>query len=209
MAFGAPKIPSINRIGPHNIDFISVLIGNLLGDAHGEQRSGNPRFSWSMSKSHMEYLYWLHDFYSERGYCSKTKPIIKAQAPQKNGKIYYGGKFNLYIFSSQRWVYDMFYTNNGIKIIPSNIADYQTPLTLSIWYMDNGGRYKNGAQFSTYCFTYEEHLIIQKAILSNFGLNVRIDKRPSGYVQVVPRSEYALFVSIISPYMVTGGHYKV
>jgi hypothetical protein len=36
MAFGAPKIPSINRIGPHNIDFISVLIGNLLGDAHGE-----------------------------------------------------------------------------------------------------------------------------------------------------------------------------
>ena len=60
MALGASKIPSSNRIGllPHNIDLLSVLIGNLQGDVHGELRNHNPRFSQHMSKSHMEYLYW-------------------------------------------------------------------------------------------------------------------------------------------------------
>jgi quinol-cytochrome oxidoreductase complex cytochrome b subunit len=33
---GKPKIPTIKRIGPHNWDVISVLIGGLLGDVHGE-----------------------------------------------------------------------------------------------------------------------------------------------------------------------------
>lgn len=205
----AKRLSSYNRIGPHNIDVLSVLIGNLLGDGHGEQRSGNPRFTQQVPNGHLEYLYWQHAFYSYRGYCSMIKPIIKPQPPQKNSKIYFSGKFNLYTFSSQKWVYDMFYTNEGVKVVPPNIADYQNNLTLAIWYMDDGRRYKNGAYFSTYCFTYDEHLILQQALLSNFGLNVRIDKRPAGYVQVVPESEYALFVNIVSPHIIGGMQYKI
>jgi hypothetical protein len=32
----------------------------------------------------------------------------------------------------------MFY-KNGIKKIPSNIADYLTPLALAVWISDDGG----------------------------------------------------------------------
>lgn len=209
MAFGASKIPSKNRIGPHNIDLQSVLIGNLLGDGHGKQRNGNPRFTQHMSKSNMEYLYWQHGFYSERGYSSIIKPNIKPQAPKKKSKIYYSGKLNLYTFSSQRWVYDMFYNDKKVKIIPLNIADYQNPLSQAIWYMDNGERYKNGGKYSTNNFTYDEHIILQKAIKDKFGLNVRIDKRPFGYIQIIPRSEYALFIRIISPYIIGGMQKKI
>ena len=39
LPFNLPKTPAIKRIGPHNIDVISVIIGNMLGDGWAENRS--------------------------------------------------------------------------------------------------------------------------------------------------------------------------
>jgi len=35
LAFISSKISALKRIGPHNIDVISVIIGNMLGDGWG------------------------------------------------------------------------------------------------------------------------------------------------------------------------------
>ena len=35
----ATRITSLERIGPHNIDIISIIIGSLLGDGHLEKRN--------------------------------------------------------------------------------------------------------------------------------------------------------------------------
>ena len=45
LPFGGSKLKTTHRIGPHNLDIISVLMGNMLNDGHGELRSGAPRFS--------------------------------------------------------------------------------------------------------------------------------------------------------------------
>lgn len=157
LPFGGSKISSSRRIGPHNITFLSVLIGNMLGDGffekpskNGELRSGNPRFSLHMSSKNMAYLNWLHNFYSDLGYCSPSPIKYKPQIG-KLGKIHYSGKLNLYTFSSLKWVYDLFYSNR-IKKIPKDIKDYLNPLTIAIWLMDDGGHYNKGIMFSTYCF---------------------------------------------------------
>ena len=34
------NIKAINRIGPHNLDVLSVIMGSLLGDAYGDKISG-------------------------------------------------------------------------------------------------------------------------------------------------------------------------
>ena len=46
----------------------------MLGYGHGELRSGSPRFYIPMGSPHASYLFWLHNFYSERGYCSPKVP---------------------------------------------------------------------------------------------------------------------------------------
>jgi hypothetical protein len=92
---------SNKKIGPHNIDLLSVLAGNLLGDGHGELR-GNPRFSIHMSIRNREYLNWLHKFYSDRGYCTTISPKFKKQIGKGN-KIYFSGKFNTYTYSNLKW----------------------------------------------------------------------------------------------------------
>ena len=37
---GLRRLRADRRIGPHNEDIISILVGSLLGEGHGEKRSG-------------------------------------------------------------------------------------------------------------------------------------------------------------------------
>jgi hypothetical protein len=39
LPFISPRVPSIKRIGPHNLDILSILIGSLLGDGTMEKDS--------------------------------------------------------------------------------------------------------------------------------------------------------------------------
>ena len=131
--FGNSKCRSPQRIGPHNLDVISILVGNLLGDGSAEQRNklGGVRFSLHMSQKNREYLNWLHKYFSSRGYCNSDTIKYKKQIGLK-GKIYYSGKFNTWTFNSLIWLYDLFYatnpfwidSNKKVKKIPISIKEY-------------------------------------------------------------------------------------
>jgi hypothetical protein len=47
-----------NRIGPHNQDVISIIIGSLLGDSCANNRSGEgTRLSYRQNSIHKDYLF--------------------------------------------------------------------------------------------------------------------------------------------------------
>jgi hypothetical protein len=128
------KVKASKRIGPHNVDVLSVLVGSLLGDCYGNRKSvEGTRFCYRQSIIHKEYLYWLYNFYFTRGYCSNLEPR-KYIRILKNGSIvkeHYGYEFNTFTFRSFNWLYDMFY-RKGKKIIKPEIEKYLTPLALAI-----------------------------------------------------------------------------
>lgn len=71
--FYTNTIRGINRIGPHNVDVISVIVGSLLGGARANKRSGEGvRIHFKQSSTHKEYLLWLYSFFYSRGYTSPT-----------------------------------------------------------------------------------------------------------------------------------------
>jgi crotonobetainyl-CoA:carnitine CoA-transferase CaiB-like acyl-CoA transferase len=52
------KVRASNRIGPHNEEVISVLIGSLLGDCYASARTiEGTRFSYRQSQVHKDYLF--------------------------------------------------------------------------------------------------------------------------------------------------------
>jgi hypothetical protein len=52
------KVKASKRIGPHNEDILSVLVGSLLGDCYGNKRSGEgTRFCYRQSIVHKDYLF--------------------------------------------------------------------------------------------------------------------------------------------------------
>jgi hypothetical protein len=140
MFYHINNIRAINRIGPHNEDVISVIIGSILGDGYLHKRSGEGvRICYRQSEIHKEYLMWLYNFFYNRGYTSNLQPRQYTRTLRnKEGKVYYGYEFNTFTFRSFNWIHEMFY-HKGKKVIPLNISEYLTPLALAVLIMDDGG----------------------------------------------------------------------
>lgn len=120
------------RIGPHNKNILSILFGGLLGDAYAERRiKGNgTRISFYQEGSHISYLLWLHNLIAELGYCNSKIPKIKTRLGQK-GIVRKVIRFKTWTYTSFNWIHELWYKNN-IKIVPSIISEYLTPLALAI-----------------------------------------------------------------------------
>ena len=50
------RIRANRRIGPHNEDIISMLVGSLLGDGYGEKRSGGVRIVMQQESRNVGYI---------------------------------------------------------------------------------------------------------------------------------------------------------
>lgn len=179
---------AVNRIGPHNEDVIAVLIGLLLGDGYANNRSGEGvRFSIRQSIIHKDYLFSLYEFFLARGYCSNLEPRKYTRSIKGVEKIYYGYEFNTYTFSSLYWLYSSFY-KNGKKIVPQNLENFITALTLAIWISDDGTYTQYGVRIATNSFTLSEVEYLKNLLTNKFGLNctvqkIYLDNKYSIYIQ--------------------------
>lgn len=126
----ATRIRSFLRVGPHNMDIMSIIYGSLLGDSHAERRTLGTRISFYQEAIHSQYLEWLHNMVSNLGYCTPTLPKILSRLGIA-GKIRHVIRFHTFTYSSWNFIHDQWYLN-GIKHVPANIADFLTPLALAI-----------------------------------------------------------------------------
>lgn len=207
------KVKASKRIGPHNEDVLSVLVGSLLGDCYGNRKSvEGTRFCYRQSIIHKEYLYWLYNFFFTRGYCSNLEPR-KYIRRLKNGSIVkeqYGYEFNTFTFRSFNWLYDMFY-RKGKKIIKPEIEIYLTPLALAIWIMDKGGWVKPGVRISTYNFTLNETKFLASLLkkLYNLDCTIQILKKGTEFAIYIKKDSVAKLIEIVLPYTHESMYHKL
>ena len=212
------KITSTQRIGPHNIDILSIIIGSTLGDTHLERRKKGlgTRVIFEQSNKNVEYLMWFHSYLSIRGYCHTQKPKLHKRI--KKGEIVYHYRINSYTFSSFNWIHDMFYKfktindiQTKIKIIPLNIEEYLTPLALAIWFMDDGSKIGKGAKITTNCFTYNEILFLSEVLNKKYNIKSSIISGGinKGYSLYISTTSMSIFIEIIKPFMLPSLYYKL
>ena len=156
---------------------------------------------------------WFHNYLSERGYCNTNKPKLKERI-RKNGTVYYHYSINSFTFSSLNWMHDMFYRkieNKYIKIIPDNIEQFLTPISLAIWYMDDGSKLGKGAKIATNCFTKIELLNLCQILKNKFNITVTVHSGGinKGYTLYIWASSMATFSHIIKPYVLPSLYYKL
>jgi LAGLIDADG DNA endonuclease family/NADH-Ubiquinone oxidoreductase (complex I), chain 5 N-terminus len=207
------KLTSKDRIGPHNIDIISMIIGSTLSETHLEKRNNGigTRVIFEQSNNNVEYLMWFHNYFSSRGYCSKTKPRLKIRIKQK-GKVYFQYRVNSYTFSNFNWIHEMFYKlvdNKYLKIVPLNIEEYLTPLALAILFMDAGITLNNGARIATNCFTFEEINFLCKVLQNKYNIIATPKKGGNNRGHIIYINSMGLFINIIKPYLLPSFYYKL
>lgn len=137
-----PKVRSAQRIGPHNFNILSILIGSMLADAYAEKHGNGTRICFQQEEFNSSYLLWFHEFLSERNYCNKTIPKITTRIG-KQGKLRYLSRFKTYTYSNLNWIHENFYKENK-KVVPQNISDFLSPIALAVWIQDDGARVSSG-----------------------------------------------------------------
>lgn len=207
----ATRLKAYSRIGPHNIDILSIIYGTLLGDSHGEFREqGNgTRFSFYQEAIHAEYLLWLHLKISSLGYCNPATPTIRTRL-SKGGKIRYVLRFHSFTYTSFNHIYAEWY-NNGVKKVPQDIDKYLTPLALALWIMDDGGRVGNGLKLATNSFTFEDTTRLALILNQLYGIKASLQKTGviNQYHIYIWKESMAIVRQLVRPYMVSSMLYKL
>ena len=205
------RLKSIYRIGPHNKDVISVIFGSLLGDAHAERRLKGlgTRISFFQEDVHVEYILYLHKIFSDLGYCNPKIPSPTTRLGHK-GKIRKIVRYSTFTYTSFNWIHDMFYKNN-IKRVPESIGEYLTPLALAIWIMDDGAKVGKGLKFCTNSFSYNECLILIKALNDNFNIKSSVQSAGTKdqYIIYIWKESMNDLRNIVSPYIIPEMKYKL
>lgn len=201
------------RIGPHNIDVISVLVGSLLGDGYAEKRNESTRFQIHMSSKNMEYLSWLHKFFAERGYSSPKKATVKKVIGKKN-QIYFTLKFKTYSFKSLNFLFETFYDKKKKVLKKKHIPSLLTEKALAVWIMDRavaqhcGGKSYSSIKIFTESFSQEDLILLQKTLSERYNIKPSIQHHKDKTLLYFKKSICKTLFSLLKPHILPCMYYK-
>ena len=186
-----------------------IIIGTILGDACVESCKNESRIQIAHSEKQKDYVIWKYD-YLRKWTLSPPKRMIIIDS--RNQKKYYRWRFRTFShpeFSNYR---NIFYQNRQ-KIIPKNIEDIlRSPLSLAVWYMDDGKRRPDcrGAYLDTICFPEREQKRLIKCLEVNFKIkDCRLHWNGDGYHIYIPYTSTPRLTSLISKYVIPSMVYKL
>lgn len=186
------------------------MIGSVLGDAF-LQKTGekNARIRFEHGFKQKDYLIWKG---SQFGPLFQGKPsYLKREHP--NTKVnyeYWRWQSNA---SPEIGKWRKYFYPEGKKKIPSDLKKILTnPLSIAVWYMDDG--YYSEKDKSSYIYLgrvkEEEAVIVQKAIETNFKIKANIyDKKNKGFVLFFGVEETIRLHSLLSPHIIPSMQYKL
>lgn len=145
-----------------------ILVGTLLGK--GEISRG--RLHIIQDRKNHGYVRWLKNrlrpWVSEEGIKFKTSQAIIDEKSRVQHTVGFES-----ILHSVFVEYRISFYQDYKKLIPDNVADFMTPVSLAVWYMDNG-ELKNGATLWTTDFSEREEAILRMVLENKFNLETKI-----------------------------------
>lgn len=182
-----------------------ILAGTLLGDGHLETQDQGKTYRLKIEhcNAQKEYLSWP---YQEFISWIPSRPYTKV----KKNNVYVGVR--TYSHESLNVFGKLFYSQ-GKKLIPKVIERLLTPLSLAIWFMDDGSL--KSTRHRTYVihtlgYAREDLENVQKSLLNKFGLHTSLHIQKGKYWRLYIQSQSAdKFKTLIEPYILPSMKYKL
>lgn len=185
-----------------------IIIGLILGDGGLEKNGCNVRLRLEHGLKQTEYLDWLFKEFSN---ISGKPPRLVVDKYAKHKKLYYKWRFSTKTLPELNKYYNLFYLQ-GKKKVPDNIIDLLIePLSLAIWYMDDGYKRNdcNAFRISTDNFSYKDQLKLLYCLQANFHIFGKLHKKANVWNIYIPSAETKKFVQLISKYIIPTMNYKI
>lgn len=184
-----------------------VLIGTVLGDSSLRVQSNtvnaNPSLSCAHCVAQKEYCEYKTKIFENLGAkCNYHKRNI----PDKRNGIYYED-YAMYVPANPEFLiyYQSFY-KNGKKVIPFELLDNFTEVSLAFMYMDDGSKTNNTYSIATNCFSMEDLIKFKKFLYNKFNIETTIRKNHVLYIRICSKD---IFTSLISPHFCECMKYKL
>jgi hypothetical protein len=174
----------------------SVVIGSILGDGYLDGRV----LYLSHSLKQEDYLNYKASFFGNdisSSYYRKTKEGY--QSVRKRTKA----------FGDIKQLREMFYKGKT-KIIPNNIKEMLNPLSIAIWYADDGSKGKgNWGKIATCCFTIEECQLLSNSLNEIIKIETYVQLE-CGYPMIrIPSKSFTKFCDYIKEFIPKSMSYKL
>jgi hypothetical protein len=201
--FGIPTLAKSDRLDiPDELTprQVSVLIGSMLGDGGLRVTS---RFTARYTEHHClkqkPYLDWKAEEWG---------PFLSSVAPADKGP-HPGFRLVTHSFRALHPFWMMFYpTGKGDKTfvhLPVNLVD---PLSLAVWFMDDGSRTDSYVRFSV--GPNEEDHKVRRKVLRKFGIDSHLYGNPGDQaLHIQGRTDFSRFLDLVQPHIHPSMTYKL
>lgn len=186
----------------------SIIVGTVLGDGCLESQNQGRTFRLKVEHSinQKDYVDWL---YSKLQNLVLTKPQIKEQMISE--KLYSKYWFSTISAGELRFYGTLFYVNHK-KVIPKIINKLVTPLSLAIWFMDDGSmksKHHSARILNTQGFDAVSIQRLQDMLLNKFHIKTTLRHQKDGTQIYVPATEVKKFIALIQPFIIPSMEYKI
>lgn len=194
-------------------EVIPAIYGMLLGDSSiiKEKRSAsnNIRISTTHGEAQLDYLKLKQHMFGEDNFA-----IYEGKSGYCDNVVY-RGSLVMDVNVSNHVLNDCY--SNGKKIITQSMIDKITPMSLALWYMDDGSIKHRSANdsnnpnivLSTCGFTKEENEILIDMLQNKFGVEANLRKEKDKYWSIyITVKGTKVFLDIIKDYIPACMKYK-
>ena len=94
------------------------------------------------------------------------------------------------------------------KIVPKDIAMHLSPLSMAVWFMDDGAADYAGVTFQTHSFELSEVELLVNGINERYDLATRSRRNRSRWIIYLPSRTLSRFVQLIRPHLLEEFVYK-
>ena len=183
-----------------------IIVGLLLGDGHLETQNQGRTYRLKVEHSVMQQAYaeWLQTIFREWIRPSGLHIRYKDDKP-------FSVSFSTLSHGSLRFYGQQFYDGRK-KVIPKMLAKMLSPLSLAIWFMDDGSL--KSERHATYVihtlgYTLEDLRIVQDTLLKKFSIETRLHRQKGKYWRLyIPRVSAKKFRDTIEPFLLPSMRYK-
>lgn len=186
----------------------AIIVGLTLGDGHLETQNLGRTYRLKIEQSfgHREYVDWL---YKQLDNLGQTPPRAREQTRAEKVHQKYG--FNTLSLATLRFYGTLFY-KDGKKVVPKIIGKLVTPLSLAVWFMDDGSiksTHHRAKILNTQGFDNNSIENLRQMLRTRFGIDVTLREQRDGTQLYIPSIEIKKFVSLVEEYIVPSMRYKL
>ena len=184
-----------------------VIIGCVLGDGRLECRSKNKtaRLRIHHGEKQKDYLFWKYKIFKNIVNSEPKRIVWKDKKRNINNISWY---FHTLTTQELGNLYSLFYRRKK-KILPENLYDLLTPLSLAIWTMDDGDNDRDSIRYNIQCFSWKEQKVLKKLLEKKYQLESNLNKDRNNYRLRVKKSSKVKLIKLISPFIIPSMEYKI